>query len=799
MDLTDVQAALRSFGLEVDTVRLGPPMAGKFHRVRHKDDPRGKKSGWYVVREFSTKNRKSFYFGSYGRWQGAEHHPQKLEPDTTGKDWQNEDHQRLRDEWAKADADAAQAVAREQANVAAKCADEWAGLSPDGSSDYLDRKRVKAYGLRFAKGTAVVPLVDAAGKLHSLQWLYPDGEKKLATGGRVTGCFAWVGIAPSRDYSGPLFLGEGYTTVAAVHEAMSWTCIAAINCNNLMPVAQALKLVYPRARWVVLADDDAETATRPHMHGKNPGLYKANTVAGLLGAKVARPHLPSSQLRNVDWNDVWVEAGKDAVVQQLEAAMQQEAVESTEPPNFEAVPLEVLAADPEAQHANKDGRQRKTLSDVDEVAERFSLIFGTETAFDHLTKRDITLGALRAYVGTSAVNAWKEHPDRRVYMPEEVVFDPRRDPNDRSVCNRYKGWPTPPSVGTDEDLRLLDKWLKVAEWVFGGKDGPDEALGLKPFDWFMNWLAYQVQNPGAKMKTCLVVRGSHGTGKNTVFDPIVRLFGDYGTAVGPQEIEDKYTAWASRKMFVLCDEAVSPEEQSKQKGRMKSLITGHYLLIERKFFDRHMEQNRLNFVFLSNELKAVKLEHGDRRYMVVQTPNRHPDPRFYKGLGVGQLQQGFFGELMTLLLNWQIPPDFDEYTHPIWTEAKGIMLEAGLSGHELFYYLWSEGRLDMPFMSCTARQLFRVYELWSQRTRQSFIKPPDKFWTFLKGRSETRWASAFLTTNDGAGMPVRKQVSCFRPDLGQKPEEQSTESWLTARCKLFADHLKRYEADEHAC
>ncbi|MCY0858088.1 PriCT-2 domain-containing protein [Cupriavidus sp. D39] len=70
-----------------------------------------------------------------------------------------------------------------QRQAAAKAVELWEAASESGSSTYLKRKGVEAYGLRFGKGCILVPVRDAAGQLWNLQRIYGkplrDGNDKI--------------------------------------------------------------------------------------------------------------------------------------------------------------------------------------------------------------------------------------------------------------------------------------------------------------------------------------------------------------------------------------------------------------------------------------------------------------------------------------------------------------------------------------------------------------------------------------------------------------------------------------------
>lgn len=142
---------------------------------------------------------------------------------------------------------------------------------------YLQRKKVRAVGLRQLRESLLVPLRDGAGVLHSLQFIGADGSKRFLTGGRMRGCYFAIGRPVDA-----LLLCEGYATAATVFEATGRACAVAFNAGNLLPVARVLRAKFPRLRIVVCADNDAATPG-------NPGLTKATEAARAVQGFVALP------------------------------------------------------------------------------------------------------------------------------------------------------------------------------------------------------------------------------------------------------------------------------------------------------------------------------------------------------------------------------------------------------------------------------------------------------------------------------------------------------------------------------
>lgn len=229
----------------------------------------------------------------------------------------------------KAQAEARKAAAarerteREQAQceAAAEAARQWAGASESGSSPYLQRKGVQAYGLRFlADGSCLVPMRDAAGELHNLQTIRPtkpaDGgpDKLFLKGGRKAGLFHLVGNADGADW---LLIAEGYATAASIHEATGRPVAVAFDCGNLGPVVRALRGRWPDARILVCGDDDTATAERT---GRNPGREKATEAAKLGRGVAVFPELAEGAAGS-DFNDVHASAGLASVRDTIEAAI----------------------------------------------------------------------------------------------------------------------------------------------------------------------------------------------------------------------------------------------------------------------------------------------------------------------------------------------------------------------------------------------------------------------------------------------------------------------------------------------
>jgi putative DNA primase/helicase len=230
---------------------------------------------------------------------------------------------------AAADGEALAAWQQRVAEVCGKLDREH--LAASGKSEYLQRKKVGAYGLRFVThgivvlthlaeerielisgrdeinrfferqrageidaettsfkylkyGTIAVPLHDADRELWAYQFISATGNKQFLKFGRKQGLWHLVTSEASIEAEKINIVGvaEGYATAASVHQATGWPVAVAFDAGNLKPVCEALRNLYPDARLVVCGDDD-------HANNANPGRAKGQAAAAAVGGFAAFP------------------------------------------------------------------------------------------------------------------------------------------------------------------------------------------------------------------------------------------------------------------------------------------------------------------------------------------------------------------------------------------------------------------------------------------------------------------------------------------------------------------------------
>lgn len=339
-----VLTQIRLSGLKVES--LNPD--GKVHRCTV--DGSRERKGWYLLHVWRAGNGAEYVVGSFGIWQGSSNNVIKVElsKDVLMDAGEREALKaRLADDRKRAkaqrEAEAGRAAKRAAGAWAKALKAPQAGVTPD----YLARKGVQPYGLRYTEsGALVIPMMDAQGDAHGLQFILPTGHPRAKSTGRdkeywpkglaKTGHWFQIGTPVA---GGVVLVAEGYATAASLHAATGRPVAVAFDAGNLAHVAKAVKKSYRAAHILICADDDylqrcahchkptavalpaCDHCGKPHEQG-NPGKLAAETAAQAVGGMWLAPVFPGDRAgaKLTDFNDLqnFPQGGAEAVRAQVE-------------------------------------------------------------------------------------------------------------------------------------------------------------------------------------------------------------------------------------------------------------------------------------------------------------------------------------------------------------------------------------------------------------------------------------------------------------------------------------------------
>lgn len=264
--------------MEIEGVRPLEPIAhrlasGELIRFRCDGDGKSRENGWAKL---YLDGRPAGAFGNYRmgvdkKWKsGADYAP--MTPEERAK---------LQREWAEAKEARRAEQERSEREAAVDAREMWARAVPASSGHtYAAKKRLDVSSLRQLNGKLLIPMVDQAGDLWNLQRIAEDGTKRFLKGGRTMALFCIIGAFSGRGQT--CCIGEGYSTMAAVHRATGHPCIVSFSAKNMAAVARLWNSARPDLDFVICGDDDA------HLD-RNVGRECALAAAEAIGARVTFP------------------------------------------------------------------------------------------------------------------------------------------------------------------------------------------------------------------------------------------------------------------------------------------------------------------------------------------------------------------------------------------------------------------------------------------------------------------------------------------------------------------------------
>lgn len=281
-------------------------MCGKVMRMKAPGDKK-KLSGWCWYEEFDdTYNDGAVIgYGQYGSWKEGDAREVKNHWSSRNEELLTRDQKHAIDEAraiAQKQREAELAILHQEA--ALECFDIYSKAGEAKEHDYLKRKKIDACGAIKQDGDKlIIPMMDEAGVLQSVQYIKKDGFKHYHKGGKVAGAhFAIHGTTAT------VYVAEGYATAASIHMATGATCYVAFTVHKLLDVVMMAKAHNTESRIVIAGDDDVENEI-------NIGKQKAKEIAQSLGVIARFPDMKGK--KGSDFNDVHCAYGLDEVADQL--------------------------------------------------------------------------------------------------------------------------------------------------------------------------------------------------------------------------------------------------------------------------------------------------------------------------------------------------------------------------------------------------------------------------------------------------------------------------------------------------
>lgn len=191
--------------------------------------------------------------------------------------------------------------------------------------------------------------------------------------------------------------------------------------------------------------------------------------------------------------------------------------------------------------------------------------------------------------------------------------------------------------------------------------------GKKEAKYLWNFMAWCLRNPEKKPGVLLSFIGGQGTGKSTFGEILSALFAPFAVKLSCEHelLGDFGISQIEKARVVMLEEFIFTGNKD-MTAKLKHVITSDTLLCNPKGVQAYNIQSRHIFVHTSNSLKAVPVEAGDRRYMVISVetvPGWEPTSPKWGELrqADGRIRMDLIKRLKDYLLNqFQL----DESWHP---------------------------------------------------------------------------------------------------------------------------------------
>lgn len=211
---------------------------------------------------------------------------------------------------------------------------------------------------------------------------------------------------------------------------------------------------------------------------------------------------------------------------------------------------------------------------------------------------------------------------------DEIVIDPSRPPGPlHGVFNQFPGFKAaklPQVPDADVDGLVQPIMRHVLDVIVAGHGEKAE--------WFLNWMAVQVQHAQRKHKVAVVVNGASGCGKSVLTDFFSQEV--LGPNCSYQTTEAKRDVFAKFAFGVVCTVFLHVKQEvvalGRERAALNDLITQNSIHYEERRKDRRMMENLMHVYLTTRNTTEDMLCH---RYVLFQASNVYVgDTSYFTGL-----------------------------------------------------------------------------------------------------------------------------------------------------------------------
>lgn len=198
--------------------------------------------------------------------------------------------------------------------------------------------------------------------------------------------------------------------------------------------------------------------------------------------------------------------------------------------------------------------------------------------------------------------------------------------NEEGYLNLFHGYKYTPN-DNEKGMRYVEMWNSFVREVIAS-NRPEL------YEYIQQWISYIINVIDGKTETALILRGLPGTGKGTFAHVLIELFSGYvlKNLTDISQATGKFNAIIEGKKLGLFNELKNAgDDRSANFDALKTVITERETTYEQKFVPSRQGENVLNLILMTNNAYPVKIEVGDRRYVLIDVNASHKGDLNYWG------------------------------------------------------------------------------------------------------------------------------------------------------------------------
>ena len=569
-----------------------------------------------------------------------------------------------------------QALAKQHHRAAQEAVAYWIGLSTEGHSPYLERKRVEdpGYG-RYDQADVVYSVRNAEGDIYSWQRISSDGRKFICPDSAVKGHFVLIGKHVQHS-TGHVIICEGVATALTIHNITGYPVVACLFASNMEPVAGEIVNNFDRVKLVYCADDDWKT-TKPNGQPFNPGMEAAQKAVEYHGGLIIAPTFDDDDRgdKDTDFNDMLLLQGHSAVFDLLKSRLEPRAKHLA---LYEAQQeINKLPVDKAPEDIEEHDLAMKILSETEIRTDSINNLYNFSDYNN--TWKLITTADMEAYVAKNMPNSYPmaklNNVVKRIFTHSKIsesyvgeINDSKFVPNQglsnyeiplaNGIYDTYSRTLRPkikedfstfffPYALTDEPV--CPAWDYFIESWFELDPERDEKRAM-----LQEYMGYSLLFNNVQYKKGLYIYGPKNTGKSVIMKTLMGVIGnELVSQVDIADMSQRFSAWAmyGKLLNISAETNISSMRDA---AKIKKLIgNGDPVMIERKNKDPFVDILRCKHVIAGNTLPQVPDDSSgaiaERLLILLMSRQFQSHQRRYdqeKALSVFEERQGIF--------NWMV-------------------------------------------------------------------------------------------------------------------------------------------------